>query len=40
VIENVRQHGRSAHQLEITPAEVRAIWRMVDEPAGRSGAKN
>lgn len=38
VIENVRDHGRAAHQLEVTPAEVRAIWRMV-EATGRSGAK-
>jgi hypothetical protein len=40
VITGVREHGRSAHQLEVTPAEVRAIWRTVDEPTtGRDGAK-
>jgi hypothetical protein len=40
VIEKVREHGRSAHQLEVTPAEVRAIWRTVDEPTtGPNGAK-
>ena len=33
VIANVQMHGRTAHQQEITPAEVRAIWRMVDGPA-------
>lgn len=31
IIAMVREHGRSAHQQEITPAEVRAIWRMVDQ---------
>jgi len=41
VIANVREHGRSAHQLEVTPGEVRAIWRTVDAPSiGRSGAKS
>ncbi|TMG62309.1 MAG: DUF1059 domain-containing protein [Chloroflexi bacterium] len=32
LIEKVREHGRSAHQLEVTPAQVRALWRMVDDP--------
>jgi hypothetical protein len=33
LIQKVQEHGRSAHQLEVTPAEVRALWRMVDDPA-------
>jgi predicted small metal-binding protein len=30
VIASVRDHGKTAHNLEVTPAEVRAIWRTVD----------
>jgi hypothetical protein len=33
VIASVREHGRTAHQMEITPEQVRAIWRTV-EPGG------
>jgi len=43
VIANIQAHGRSEHQQEITPAEVRAIWRTVENGArsGRSdGAAN
>jgi hypothetical protein len=40
VIANVAAHGRSAHQTEVTPAEVRAIWRVAPEGPDRSGAKN
>ncbi|HKW72193.1 MAG TPA: DUF1059 domain-containing protein [Candidatus Dormibacteraeota bacterium] len=32
VIASVQAHGRTAHQLDVTPAEVRAIWRMVETP--------
>jgi hypothetical protein len=35
VIASVQAHGRDAHQQEITPAQVRAIWRTVEG----SGAK-
>ena len=37
IIATVQEHGRSAHQQEITPAEVRAIWRMAAVP-GRAPA--
>jgi Protein of unknown function (DUF1059) len=30
VIESVQAHGRTAHQQQITPAQVRAIWRTVE----------
>jgi predicted small metal-binding protein len=30
VVADVQAHGRSAHQQQITPAEVRAIWRVVE----------
>jgi len=30
VIESVRAHGKTEHGQEITPAEVRAIWRTVE----------
>src|SRR2546430_10443603 len=29
VIASIQAHGRSEHQQEITPAQVRAIWRTV-----------
>lgn len=35
VIASVQAHGRTAHQQEITPSQVRAIWRTVEG----SGAK-
>jgi hypothetical protein len=30
VISSVQAHGRTAHQQEITPAQVRALWRTVE----------
>jgi predicted small metal-binding protein len=30
VIRQVQEHGRSAHQVETSPDEVRAIWRIVE----------
>ena len=39
VIANVQVHGREAHQVETTPAEIRAIWRIVDGGAATHGAK-
>jgi uncharacterized protein DUF1059 len=41
VIANIQAHGRSEHKVEVTPAEVRAIWREVpDSAAGGSGARS
>lgn len=41
LIEKVREHGRLAHQLDVTPAEVRALWRVVDDPpAGADASKS
>jgi Protein of unknown function (DUF1059) len=37
VIANIQAHGRAEHQLEVTAAEVRAVWRVVDERAGKRG---
>ena len=40
VIAAIQAHGRSEHGLEVTPEEVRALWRVVkDDTAagGRSG---
>ena len=39
VITYIQEHGRTAHQQEITPAQVRAIWRVVDVTGGGDGAK-
>jgi predicted small metal-binding protein len=36
VIAQVQEHGRTAHGLETSPDEVRAIWRVVDD--GATGA--
>jgi hypothetical protein len=33
VISKIQAHGRSEHQQEITPAQVRAIWRVVEGDA-------
>ena len=33
VIAMVQEHGRTAHGIETTADEVRAIWRRVDDPA-------
>lgn len=34
VVRNIQAHGRSEHQLEVTPSEVRAIWRIVEDAPG------
>jgi len=31
VINNVVAHGRTAHQQQLTPADVRAVWRAVQD---------
>ncbi|TME68823.1 MAG: DUF1059 domain-containing protein [Chloroflexi bacterium] len=36
VISKIQEHGRSAHQQEITPAQVRAIWRVVEDDGAKS----
>jgi hypothetical protein len=35
VIASVQTHGRTAHQQDITPAQVRAIWRTVQDGAAK-----
>ena len=42
VIADIQAHGKSAHQVDVTPAEIRAIWRTVPDPATttRGGAGN
>jgi Protein of unknown function (DUF1059) len=40
VVATVQAHGRSAHQTDLTPAEVRAIWRAVPDSAAGPSAKN
>ncbi len=40
IIANVQAHGRSAHQTELKPAEIRAIWRVVPDQPARSGAES
>jgi hypothetical protein len=29
IIASVQEHGRTAHQQQLTPADVRAVWRVV-----------
>jgi hypothetical protein len=38
VIAQVQAHGRSAHDVETTADEVRAIWRPVGTSAAGDGA--
>src|SRR3989442_15930551 len=43
VIASIQAHGRSEHQQEITPAQVRAIWRTVangTKAGHRNGGEN
>ena len=40
VVASVQAHGRSAHQTDLTPADVRAIWRAVHDSAPRPSAKS
>jgi uncharacterized protein DUF1059 len=35
VIAGVQEHGRTAHQQQITAAQVREIWRAVDDSAAK-----
>jgi predicted small metal-binding protein len=38
VISGIQAHAKADHNVELTPADVRARWRVVDEgPPGRSG---
>ena len=37
VIFAVQEHGRTAHGQELTIDEVRAVWRVVDDPATPGG---
>jgi predicted small metal-binding protein len=36
VVANVQAHGRSAHQTDLTSAEVRAIWKAVPNSPARN----
>jgi hypothetical protein len=38
VIRIVQAHGKAEHNLDLTPAEVRAVWRVVEDgpPTTRS----
>ncbi len=31
VIRTIQAHARSAHNLDVTPREIRAIWRVVED---------
>jgi hypothetical protein len=37
VIASIQSHGRSEHGVEVTPAEVRAIWRVVKDGGAVAG---
>jgi predicted small metal-binding protein len=37
VITNIQAHARTDHNVELTPKDVRAIWRVVEDgPAGNA----
>ena len=31
VIQSIQEHARSAHNLEVTPKEIRGFWRVVED---------
>lgn len=31
VIANIQEHAKSEHDIELTPTDVRAVWRVVDD---------
>ncbi|HEY7983911.1 MAG TPA: DUF1059 domain-containing protein [Ktedonobacterales bacterium] len=31
VIRMIQAHARDEHQIEVTPREIRAVWRVVEE---------
>jgi hypothetical protein len=37
VIASIQAHGKSEHQLDVTAAEVRAVWRVVEVDSGSAG---
>ncbi|MGH7765121.1 MAG: hypothetical protein ACREOM_11980 [Candidatus Dormibacteraceae bacterium] len=34
VIRNIQAHGLTQHELVVTPAEIRAVWRIVEDAPG------
>ena len=41
VIQNIQAHGKAAHALDVRPAEIRKVWRLVEDDgaSGRPGQK-
>jgi hypothetical protein len=41
VISGIQEHARSAHNRDLSPAEVRAVWKVADEgpAAARKGGR-
>jgi len=40
VISGIQEHARSAHDRNLTAAEVRAVWKVVEEgPPGPKGGE-
>lgn len=33
VIRGIQAHAKADHDLKLTPADVRAVWRVVEDPA-------
>ena len=33
VIKAIQEHAQAEHNLEVTPAQIRAIWRVVEDEA-------
>jgi predicted small metal-binding protein len=42
VIASIQAHGKAEHGLDVTPEEIRAVWRVVRDdapPARRTGGQ-
>jgi predicted small metal-binding protein len=39
VIRTIQVHGKTEHSIELTPTDIRAVWRVVDDDVagGSSG---
>jgi hypothetical protein len=36
VIKSIQEHARTKHNLTVTPGQIRAIWRVVEDEAPQS----
>lgn len=39
VIKSIQDHARAEHNLSVTPQEIKAIWRVVEDAAPQGGGQ-